>query len=54
MNYNVIFEIKELQEDTVRNGHIIDVESIDDCENYTYFANRRRHNYSDIKLNFLD
>lgn len=114
MNCNVIFEIKELQEDTVRNGYIVDVdmwishtpwevesyhwhgfipsaryhlflkslaimliiyqeseclkdikkmsadeiiknvESIDYCENYTYFAHRRRHNYSDIKLNFLD
>ena len=113
MNCNVIYEIKELQEDTVRIGHIVDVdmwishtpwevesyhwhgfvycasyrlflkslaimliiyqeseclkdikkmsandiiknvESIDDCENYTYFAHRRRHNYSDIKLNFL-
>ena len=31
---------------------IKNVESIDDCE--TYFAHRRRHNYSDIKLNFLD
>lgn len=114
MNCNVIYEIKELKEDTVRIGHIVDVdmwishtpwevesyhwigfvycaryrlflkslaimliiyqeseclkdikkmsaddiiknvESIDDCENYTYFAHRRRHNYSDIKLNFLD
>lgn len=114
MNYNVIYEIKELQEDAIRIGHIVDVdmwisytpwevesyhwhgfiysacynlflkslaimliiyqeseclkdiknmsaediiknvESIDDCENYTYFAHRRRHNYSDIKLNFLD
>lgn len=114
MNCNVIYEIKELQEDTVRIGHIVDVdmwisntpwevesyhwngfvycaryhlfikslamalivyqesvclkdikkmsyydiiknvESIDDCENYTYFAHRRRHKYSDIKLNFLD
>ena len=113
MNCNVIYEIKELQEDIVRIGHIdVDmwisntpwevesyhwsgfvycasyrlflkslaimliiyqeseflkdikkmsaddiiknVESIDDCENYTYFAHRRRHRYSDIKLNFLD
>lgn len=114
MNYNVIYETKELQEDTVKIGHIVDVdmwishtpwevesyhwqgfvhsarynlflkslaimlivyqeseclkdikkmsaydiiknvESIDDCENYTYFAHRRRHKFSDIKLNFLD
>ena len=113
MNYNVIFEIKELQKDTVRNGHIIDVdmwishtpwevesyhwhgfihnacyrlflkslamllivyqenvclkdickmsyydiikdcESKDDCENFTYLTHRRRHKFSDIKLNFL-
>lgn len=33
---------------------IKDCESMEDCENYTYFAHRRRHNYSDIKLNFLD
>lgn len=114
MNYNVIFEIKELQEDTIRIGHIVDVdmwisntpwevesyhwhgfvycaryslfikslamvlivyqesvylkdikkmsaddiiknvESMDDCENFTYIAHRRRHKFSDIKLNFLD
>lgn len=113
MNCNVIYEIKELQEDTVRIGHIVDVdmwishtpwevesyhwhgfvhsarynlflkslamtlivyqesvclkdiknmsyydiikdvESMDDCENFTYLAHRRRHKFSDIKLNFL-
>ena len=115
MNCNVIYEIKELQEDTIRIGHIVDVdmwishtpwkdesyhwhgfvsertlprlflkslamvlivyqesvclkdvekmssydiikecESMDDCENFTYLAHRRRHKFSDIKLNFLD
>lgn len=112
MNYNVIFEIKELQEDTVRryivnvdmwisntpwevesyHWHgfvsdrrprlfieslamllivyqesvclkdikkmssydiIKDCESKDDCENFTYLTHRRRHKFSDIKLNFL-
>ena len=33
---------------------IKECESMDDCENFTYIAHRRRHNYSDIKLNFLD
>ena len=43
-------DIKKMSsEDIIKN-----VESIDDCENYTYFAHKRRHNYSDIKLNFLD
>lgn len=29
-------------------------ECMDDCENFTYLAHRRRHKFSDIKLNFLD
>ena len=33
---------------------IKDCESMDDCENFTYIAHRRRHKFSDIKLNFLD
>ena len=33
---------------------IKECESMDDCENFTYIAHRRRHKFSDIKLNFLD
>ena len=33
---------------------IKDCESMDDCENFTYIAHRRRHKFSDIKLNFID
>lgn len=33
---------------------IKECESMDDCENFTYLAHRRRHKFSDIKLNFLD
>lgn len=32
---------------------IKECESMDDCENFTYIAHRRRHKFSDIKLNFL-
>lgn len=32
---------------------IKDCESMNDCENFVYFAHRRKHKYSDIKLNFL-
>lgn len=32
---------------------IKECESMDDCENFTYLAHRRRHKFSDIKLNFL-
>ena len=42
-------DIKKMSADEI----IKNVESIDDCENYTYFAHRRRHKFSDIKLNFL-
>ena len=53
----IIYQESECLKDIKKmsaNDIIKNVESIDDCENYTYFAHRRRHNYSDIKLNFLD
>ena len=31
-----------------------DRESIDECEDFIYFAHRRKHKYSDIKLNFIE
>lgn len=33
---------------------IKDCESMEECENFTYLAHRRRHKYSDIKLNFIE
>lgn len=33
---------------------IKDCESMDDCEDFKYLAHRRRHKFSDIKLNFIE
>lgn len=33
---------------------IKDRKSMDDCEDFTYLAHRRRHKFSDIKLNFVE
>ena len=33
---------------------IKDCESMEECENFRYLAHRRMHNFSDIKLNFIE
>lgn len=33
---------------------IKDCESMEDCENFVYTAHRRKHKFSDIKLNFIE
>ena len=64
MNCNVIYEIKELQEDTVRIGHIIDVDIClpqtgaiyqvcqRDGESMNSFLTRVAKRYNKIKKDF--
>ena len=53
----IVYQESECLKD-IKNMSYYDIikecESMDDCENFTYLSHRRRHKFSDIKLNFLD
>lgn len=57
MNYNVVYQESVCLKDIKKMNSldiIKDYESMEERENFKYLAHRRMHNFSDIKLNFIE